>query len=64
MAIETNVAPTGTGQAGASTPVDANQDVPVHLNGEPEKKLDHLANRAAGKGFARQQREDPTEFTK
>jgi len=64
MASETSVNPVGTGQSGAGVPAGAEKDIPVHLEGEPEKKLDHVANRAAGKGFQRQQREDPTEFTK
>lgn len=64
MPIETNVQPVGTGVEGAGSPDGATKEIPVHLNGEPEHKLDHLANRAAAKGFQRQLREDPTEFTK
>ncbi len=64
MPIETNVEPVGTGVEGAGLPAGATKEIPVHLEGEPERKLDHIANRAAIKGFQRQLREDPTEFTK
>ncbi len=64
MSIETNVEPVGTGQQGAVSPTVGKGDVPVHLEGQPDKTLDHAADRAARKGIERQHREDPTEFTK
>jgi hypothetical protein len=65
MAIETNANPVGTGQEGAGTPVGANEEIPVHVEGhKPIDKLDQLANKSARKGIDRQHRQDSTEFTK
>jgi hypothetical protein len=64
MTTENNVSPTGTGQEGAGTPAGATADVPIHVDGKPEDKLDELANRAAHKGLAREHSGDATIFTK
>jgi hypothetical protein len=68
MTIQSRVAPVGSGQEGAVPPTAAGDDIPVHIEGEQdnaaEKRLDQAANRAASQGINRQQREDPTEFTK
>lgn len=64
MTIESTAVPVGTGQEGAPTPAGADKDIPVHLEGEPSKRLEHLADKAASKGLNRQQKQDPTEFTK
>jgi hypothetical protein len=64
MTIESTAVPAGTGQEGAPLPAGASKDIPIHLEGEPSKRLEHLANKAASKGFDRQQSQDPTEFTK
>jgi hypothetical protein len=65
MKVETNVSPTGTGQQGAGAPAGTKKDIPVHVEGgKPIDKEEHLANKAAKKGMERQQREDPTVFTK
>jgi hypothetical protein len=65
MAIETNVDPVGTGQAGAGSPAGVNKEIPVHVEGhKPEDKLDQLADKSARRGIDRQHRQDSTEFTK
>ncbi|AXC15005.1 hypothetical protein ACPOL_5759 [Acidisarcina polymorpha] len=64
MATENNVDPAGTGQQGAGMPAGTQADIPVHIEGEPEHKLEHSADHAARRGLERQHREDPTEFTK
>ncbi len=65
MLTETNVNPTGTGQQGAGSPAGVKKDIPIHVEGgEPVDKVEHAADKAAKKGFERQQREDPTVFTK
>jgi len=65
MTVETNVEPTGTGQQGAGSPAGTQKDIPIHIQGgKPVDKEEQIANRAAKKGMERQQREDPTVFTK
>ncbi len=64
MSTDTSARPTGTGQAGAGTPAGVNKDIPIHIEGEPHEQVNEVAGHAARKGFERQQREDPTEFTK
>jgi hypothetical protein len=64
MTIKPSVAPVGTGQEGASTPKGRGTEVPIHLEGGPDKRIDDMGNRAAGKGFDRQKQQDQSEFTK
>jgi hypothetical protein len=60
---DTNVEPTGTGQEGAGTPAGVKKDIPIHLEGQPIRKLDQVAGRAARRGLEREHREDATIFT-
>jgi hypothetical protein len=60
MKTENDVAPTGTGQAGAGTPAGVQKDVPV----KPTDKMNRIADRAAHKGKDRQHKGDATIFTK
>jgi len=65
MTINPSEEPVGTGQEVAGTPAGVEKEIPVHIEGQhSENKMDKLANRAARKGLARQQRNDPTPFTK
>jgi hypothetical protein len=67
MAIENKISPVGTGMQGASTHNGAGQNIPTHVDSEPNKgptKVDQVADHAAAKAGSRQYREDPSIFTK
>ena len=65
MAINPSEEPVGTGQEGVGTPTGAEEEIPIHIEGQPPvDKMNRLANNMARKGIDRLQRNDPTPFTK
>lgn len=53
---------TGTGQEGARAPKGVNDDSPTSTN--PDRRVEKIADELADRGFERERKSDPTEFTK